>query len=272
MAEKQKQVEQTPVPQGSDQGEKPGGILHSIVVILLALLIVAVVTIGVFYFAIKNNINGLGDTVRPQIENHPILKFALPAEPKPSDPDDPEYLTQKELLKKYDEYRTKVEMLNKSLNTANEAINQMKSDAESNTKSETEIKDNQVLLDSIKEEQTKLEAEKKTLSELIAKGDTQGFRDYFQKVDKATAEAIYKEIIIQDAQNENKVELAKPFSIMEPKSAAGVLTQLFEEDQNTLLDIFEGLKPNAAALIFEQMDSKTAAEITKLLSDRKQDR
>ena len=272
MAEKQKQVEQTPIPQGSDQGEKPGGILHSVVVILLALLVVAVVTIGVFYFAVKNNVNGFADTVRPQIENHPILKFALPTKPETEDPNDPKNLTQKALLKKYDEYRQEVETLKESLNEANETIEQMKSDTKLNAESEVTLKENQLLLETIKEEQTKLESEKKVLSELIARGDTQGFKEYFQKVDKATSEAIYKEILIQDVQNEGKTELAKPFSVMEPKNAAGILTELFKKDQNTLLDVFEGLKPGAQALIIEKMDLKTAAEITKLLSDRKQGR
>lgn len=269
MAEKLKKVEQTPVPQGSDQGEKPGGIVHSIIVVLSALLVVAVVSFGVFYFAAKNNINGFADTVRPQIKDHPILKLALPAEPEPDDPDDPNYLTQKELLKKYAEYRAKAKKLEESLTAANATIEQVKNDTKLVTDSESILKENQALLETIKEEQAQLEIEKKTISELIARGNTQDFKDYFQMVDKATAEAIYEEILFQDAKDEDKVALAKPFSVMQPKSAATVLTELFTKDKETLLDIFEGLMPNATALILEQMDANTAAEITKLLADRK---
>jgi flagellar motility protein MotE (MotC chaperone) len=272
MAKNEKEEEQTPVPQGSDQGEKPGGILHSIIVVLLALLIVAVVTAGVFYFAVKKNINGFAYNVKPEIENHPILKYALPKEMIPVRPDDPENLSEKELLKKYEEYRTKNAELEQALAKANEAIDQMKKEAGETSDSKALLEENQKVLDETKLAQAELETGKKALSEMIAKGDSQGFRDYFEQVDKSTAESIYKEVITEEAISQNKLSLAKPFSLMQPQSAAGVLNELFNKDRNTALDIFEGLKPNASALILEQMDAKTAAEITKMLSDRKQGR
>lgn len=268
MAEKEKRPEQNPVPQGSDQGEKPGGILLSIVVILLALLVVAVVTIGVFYFAVKNNVNGFAHTVKPQIENHPLLKFALPDEMR-AEEEKPENLTEKQLLKKYDEYRVKVAELNESLSAANATIEQMQNDARSDQELEAVTEENRRLLESIKAEQMALEEEQKILADLMVKGDTEGFKEYFQNINKETAEIIYKEVVIREALNAEKVESAKPFSLMEPINAAGVLKELFIQDQSSALDIFEGLKPNASALILEKMDAKTAAEITKLLSARK---
>ena len=48
MAEKQKQAENTPEPVKSNHTEKPIGFLHSIFVIFLALLVVAVVSFGFF--------------------------------------------------------------------------------------------------------------------------------------------------------------------------------------------------------------------------------
>ena len=209
---------------------------------------------------------------KPYIENHPILKLALPSEllPKePDDPDDPKYLTQKELLTKYEEYRKKVKELNERLDKANQTIKEFNASEGKASQASSTLAENQAVLQSIKEEQAKLEADEKKLAELIANGDTKGFKDYFQKVDKATAEAIYKEILLKEAIDEDKVLLAKPFSTMKPESAASVLTELYAKDKETLLDIFEGLKSSASALILEKMDAKTAADITKLLSDRK---
>ena len=271
MAEKkQKKVDIAPVPQENNQGEKPGGIWHSIAVILLALLIVAVVTIGVFCFAVKKNINGLAESVGPQIKNNPVLKHILPAELRTVNPDDPQFLTEKELLKRYEECRKRTAELEELLNQANETIEQMQQQSKEYADAKAVLAENQTALETIALERAKLAADEKALSVLIAKGDTQGFREYFEKVDKATAEAIYEEIITEDITSEEKLKLAQPFSSMEPNNAAGILSALFKKDQNTLLDIFEGLKSSKAALILEQMDAETAAEITNLLSNRKQ--
>ena len=127
---------------------------------------------------------------------------------------------------------------------------------------------NRLLLESIEAEE-ELEAERKSLAELIARGDTEGFKNYFQKVDKATAETIYAEIMKEAAISEEKKALAKPFSTMNPQGAANVLTELFSDDKEAALDIFEGMEPKVMAPILERMDAKIAAEIYGLLSDRR---
>lgn len=269
MAEREKQAEQTPVKEQNNQTEKPGGCLHSIIVVLLAFLVIAVVSVGVFYFVAKNNINGLADSLKPHIKSYPILKIFLPKDLEGFDPEDPKYLSDKQLLAKYEEYREKVRILNESLNEANKTIEDMKSQGQNATDLEAKIEADRLLLESIEAEKAALEAEKLALAELIARGDTEGFKNYFQKVDKATAEAIYSEIMKDVAINEEKKALAKPFSTMNPQGAANVLTELFTKDKEALLDIFEGMEPKVMAPILERMDAKIAAEIYGLLSDRK---
>ncbi len=272
MAEKQVKEEKTSEPSKNNRKENPGGFLHALLVVFLSLVVVFLVFAGVFYIAIKNNFNGFAYIVKPQFENHPVLKWALPAELLPQDPDDPKYLTEKELLKKYEEYRAKVRELEKNLKEANQTLEEQKNNAENTSQAAIVLAENQEVLDRIKEEQANLEQEKKTFSELIASADKAAFQEYFAKVDKATAEAIYKEVVTQEVLNEQKLLQAKPFSLMSPESAASVLTELYAKDEETLMDIFQGLKANAAALILEKMDAKTAAEITKLLADRTQGR
>ncbi len=271
MAEKNKQAEQTPEPVINDRSEKPAGILHSILVVFLALLVVAVVSFGVFYFFTKNNINGFADTIKPRIKDNPILKIALPKEPVAYDPDDPKYLTSKELLEKYDEYRNKVKDLNESLEQANKEIERMNQENLSAEDAEAMLAENKVVLDTIKHEQEELAAEKAEISKLIAIGDKDGLKQYFEKVDKTIAAEIYKEIIAQTVIDEEMVKLAKPFAGMEPKRAAGVLTELYKSDSEAALDIVEGLKADALGLILESMDSEVAAEIISKMASRKAD-
>ncbi|MGI6083818.1 MAG: hypothetical protein ACOYIF_00075 [Acetivibrionales bacterium] len=269
MAEKEKQAEQPQGKEHNNQSEKPGGCLHSIIVVLVAFLVVALVSVGVFYFVAKNNINGLADSLKPHIKNYPILKVFLPKDLDGYDPEDPKYLSDKQILQKYEEYREKVRSLNEKLDEANKTIENMKAESLSAADMETIVEENRLLLKSIEDEKAALEADRKALAELIAKGDPEGFKNYFQKVDKATAEAVYAEIMKESVISEEKKALAKPFSNMNPQGAANMLTELFSKDKEALLDIFEGMEPKIMAPILERMDPLIAAEIYGLLSDRR---
>ncbi|NLU51841.1 MAG: hypothetical protein GXX10_03125 [Clostridiaceae bacterium] len=266
MADKQKLVDNTPEPQGSVKVKKPGGILHSLVVVLLAVLVVFAVSAGVFYFTVKNNINGIADSLRPSIKDNPLLSLALPKE---YDAEDPSLLTEEELKKKYNEFRNKIAELEKSLEESNSTIEELNQKLASVGDEQAILEENKQLLAQIMEEMEKIEEEKKSISEMVIRGDTEGFKNYFEKVDKATAEAIYKEIVAQGAVDEEKKALSKSFSSMDPESAAQVLTELYKKDKEVLLDIFEGLKADAGASILAQMEPQTAADITKMLADRK---
>lgn len=270
MAQKQKQVkvEQTPEPNEIKRKEKPAGILHGFLVVILSLVIVFAVFAGVFYFAVKNNVGGFAYIVKPQLEHHPVLRWVLPEELQPEDPDDPKYLTEKQLLRKYEEYRAKVKELDESLKKANQTIEELRKNAENTSEAAIVLAENQAVLDNIKAERDKLDQDMKAFAELVAGSDKSAFKEYFEKTDKATAEAIYKEIVTQELLTEQKALQAKPFSLMTPESAASVLAELYAKDKETLIDIFQGLSANASAQILEKMDPKTAAEITKLLADR----
>lgn len=73
--------------------------MHSVIVVLIAILVVLLIFFGVFYFAVKNNVNGLADTLQPYLVNRPLLRLVLPEKALPQDPDDPKYLSEKEIIK-----------------------------------------------------------------------------------------------------------------------------------------------------------------------------
>lgn len=269
MAEKERQAERTSEHEQNNQSENPGGCLHSIIVVVIAFLVVFIVFVGVFYFVAKNNINGMADSLKPHVKNYPILKVFIPKDLAGYDPEDPKYLTDKQITEKYEEYREKVRVLSESINDANKTIENMKTESQSLADMVAKTEENRLILESIEAEKVTLEVERKAFAELIARGDPEGFKNYFQKVDKATAEAVYNEIMKEIAVSEEKKALAKPFSTMNPQGAANVLTELFSKDKEALLDIFEGMEPKIMALILEKMDAKIAADIYGLLSDRK---
>ena len=269
MEEKGKKEKQVSEQKQSTNSEKPGGCLHSIIVVLLAFLVVTVVFSGVFYFTVKNNISGLADSLKPYIKDYPILKVFMPDDLSGYDPEDPKYLSDKELLKKYQEYREMVLSLQQELDEAKKTIEGMDAEKKALADMETKTQENRQILQTIEDKKTELEDIKKSLAELIAKGDPEGFKEYFQKIDKAVAQAVYAEIMKEAAISEEKKELAKPFARMNPQGAADVLTELFSRDKEAVLDIFEGMDPKIMAPILEKMDAKIAAEIYGLLSGRR---
>lgn len=268
MAEKEGQAAKTPEPQAKKQ-EKKAGALSGILAVLIALLVVAVVFCGVFYMVLKNNVFGLGEAYRPAFQSHPILKFALPPVPPAYDADDPKNLTQEEIVEKYGEYRQKVADLNRQLEESKSKISQMEKDAGDLAANQKVLDDNQKALQAIEEQQKKLEDINTQLAQLLAEGDREGFKAYFAQLDKAAAAAIYEELLKEDLDLETKTAIAKPFSVMEPASAAKVLTELWSKDRTIMISIMEGLKPQAAALIMEKMDASVAAEVMRVLADKK---
>lgn len=263
---------QSPEPQGDFHPKSQGGVLHTVIVVFLALLVVLLVSTGVFYSTVKNNINGVADSLRPHFVGHPVFKHFLPKDPETIDLDDPKNLSQTELRKRYDEYRNKVKELEESLKEANDKIAELTKEIENFAGNEKVLAENRATLESIQKEKADLEAEKKAISEMIANNDKQGFKEYFQKIDKALAEELFKKVLVEDAKEAEKKELAKPFASMDPKSAADVLTELYKKDKENAVDIFEGLKADVRGQIFESMEPQTAAEITKMLTDRRLDR
>lgn len=263
---KEAKPQETAKNQSSD---KPQGFLHSLTVVLIAVLIVAVVTVGVFYFMAKNNVNGFAETVKPYIGKYPILKHFMPGDMPDFDAEDPMYLTDKQILVKYKEYREKVNSLNLDLENANERIEELQKDGEDLVEIQIQINENKRILEEIDARRAELEEDQRILAKLIIEGDTQGFASYFQKINKATAESIYAEIAKDMVIDEEKQLLAEPFSKMDPQRAANILAELYTQDIEAMLDILEGMQPKVAAPIFERMESKLAAEAYSLLVQRR---
>jgi len=272
MAGKVKTKAEAPVPQGSDSKGGSGGFLHGLLTVLLSILIVLAVFGGAFYYVLKNNIYNLGEYFRPRIEKTPIIRHALPPLPAWEDPDDPKHLTQAELIKKYNEYRSDKADLTLRLEEANRRIMELESEKErlSSLKDEAEAArlDNEKLLEKIEQERAQLQKEKEEVAQIIARGNPEGLKDYFNRIDPETAQKIYTDIIKQEAADQQVKTMAKTYAEMEPANAAAILTELTSKDTDLVLDIISLMKSDESAEIMENMEPELAAELIKKLADR----
>ncbi|NLM26942.1 MAG: hypothetical protein GX211_02045 [Clostridiaceae bacterium] len=272
MAGKIKTKAEAPVPHGSDSKGGSEGFLHGLLTVLLSILIVLAVFGGAFYYVLKNNVYNLGEYFRPRIEKTPIIRHALPPLPAWEDPDDPKHLTQAELVKKYNEFRSDKADLTLRLEEANRRIMELEGEKEqlSSLKDEAEaVKlENEKLLERIEQERAQLQKEKEEVAQIIANGNPEGLKDYFNRIDPETAQKIYTEIIKQEAADQQVKKMAKTYAEMEPANAAAVLTELKDRDIELVLDIISLMKADESAEIMENMDPELAAELIKKLADR----
>jgi flagellar basal body-associated protein FliL len=60
----------------NNESSKSKGILFTLIAFFTAIFIVAVIFGGAFYIVMHNNINGMADRYRKNIQNIPVLKLA----------------------------------------------------------------------------------------------------------------------------------------------------------------------------------------------------
>jgi len=257
--------------QGSEGQKKAGGLISGIVAVLVALLLVAIVFSGVFFFVLKTDTFGLGERFRSDLQKNPILRLALPTIPEDFDADAPENLSEKELLVKYDQYRQIAQDLQEQLDAANMTISAITAEnvslaaIEANNLGAADQNAQEAL--SIEKQKAELEALSLEIAAAAAKGDTAGFKQYFEKLDPTVSAEIYKSIISSEKTAEMAKLAARPFELMDRQKAADVLKELWTKDQELLIDIVDANKSQTLAEIMANMEASLAADITQRLAD-----
>ena len=91
------------------------------------------------------------------------------------------------------------------------------------------------------------------------------YRKYYEEIEPANAEKIYKQVLNELQYTEKAKELGTQYSNMDAASAAKILTEM-SEDLDLVCDILENMKESQAAQILQNMDSDYAAQITKKIA------
>jgi len=172
-----------PETQGSEGQKKAGGLVSGIAAAFIALLIVFLVFSGVFFFVLRNNLFRLADRFRADFDSNPILRLVLPPAPTEFDPDAAENLTPLQLAERYEAYRELILEMELELGALTETIETL--EAEALTPSAIEGEDGAPLmpqqqLEEIARQRAELEILYSEVAEAAARGDTEGFRAYYE--------------------------------------------------------------------------------------------
>jgi len=237
------------------------GIFSAVGIILLVLGIL-------FTIIIRTNTAGLTDKYRANIQGIPVLKYALP---KVADPDDPKYLTQSELIDKYNALRKeKQDYLKKEqdLNNQIAELTKYKAGEEKRTSDAQSLKDQ---ADQSKKQaddaNAKLEADKKAFDQVVANADKQGFRTYYESVNKDTAKQIYQDILTQQKISDDIKKYVQIYEQMDSKAAAKIFEQMGSTQTDLVVQILQNMSKDKVSKILPEMSTTYAAKISQKLSE-----
>ena len=233
-----------------------------LIVIVLSVIIMASIFVTAFYIVVNNNVYGIGEKYRDKIEKIPLLKRALPEER--DEFASIEHLTDEELRSKYMELKMENDELEKKLLEANRLISELEVYKDSYEKIiiEKEKEDNLLL-----EERNKLESDRQSLQKLAAMGDKEGFKKYFETIDKETAAKIYNEILIEEKSNNEIDGFIKIYEGMDENAAAKILSDMGEENIEIVAKLLLDMNKESASAILGRMNTSFASKVTKKIAE-----
>lgn len=259
-------------PQSQDAAgnkKKMNGVLFGILAFFISLAIMLGILGGAFYVIIRNNINGLGEKYRPNIQAIPVLKLALPPV---ADPEDPKYLTPEEIMAKYQELRKLRSDLTVQLEEANKKIAELEGSVSeqdqalaeaTGEKDRLEAQQAQVIAD-----REQLEADRKELDAIIASGDKAGFKAYFEQVNSEAAKEIYTQIMQEQKVGEEEKKFAKLYEGMDAAAAAGIFEAMGTSKMDMVVNILKSMSSKASTQILAEMTPAFASQVTVKLKEQ----
>lgn len=88
---------------------------------------------------------------------------------------------------------------------------------------------------------------------------------YFESMDPATAEYLYKQVVAQMEESKEIQDYAATYSQMKPKAAAAIFENM-ESDLSLVADILNAMNAESRAAIMGAMDPEVAAKLTKIMN------
>lgn len=92
------------------------------------------------------------------------------------------------------------------------------------------------------------------------------FADYYNKIYPKNADKIYREVILEIADNENLKKYAETYQQMDSINAAAIITELSVTDMELAITILNNIDSSKRSEILGSMSAKIASRITKRMA------
>ncbi|MCR4649150.1 MAG: hypothetical protein K5776_08740 [Lachnospiraceae bacterium] len=221
-------------------------------------IVLVLVWIAIFCLVVKLDLGGVGTNVfAPVLKNVPVVKYILPKDA----------ITETTDIESYYGYT--------SLSDAVDRIKVLETEL-ANVTSENEVNKEQIdalttevnRLKTFEANQVEFERIKNQFYQEVVYSEkgpgASEFARYYESIDPATAEYIYRQVVAEEEVSAEVKEYAKAYSEMKPKQAAGIFNAMTDNLQ-LAAKILENMSAEDRGNILGAMNPDTAAKITKIM-------
>lgn len=228
--------------------------------VFLVTFIIVLIWIAILCLVIKLDFGGFGSNVlTPILKDVPVINKILPnsSEEVSQDGEEEAYGGYKNLQEAVDyikELELELERAQSAQNSSSEEVEQLKAEVE---RLKT-FEDSQVDFQRIKTE---------FYEEVVYADNGPGieeYRKYYEEMDPATAEYLYKQVVTQIEESDDIKEYAAAYSAMKPKAAAAIFESM-TDNLDLAVRILGVMDADQRGKILGAMDTEIAARITKLM-------
>ncbi len=228
------------------------------IVVFFVTIIIILIWLAIFVLLVKLDVGGFGSNVlAPVIKNVPYLNKILPESAVVEEStEDSQYA-----YTNLDDAINRIKELEIELANAQNSAN---SDADYIS----ELEQKAAELDEYKQNEADFEAEKEKWYQDVVFSDEapdiSNYKEYYESIDAANAEVLYKQVVEQTAKSEEMDDYIKAYSTMKPKEAAAIFDTMTDNLQ-LVADILSNMDSQSRANILGKMDADTAAKVTEIM-------
>jgi hypothetical protein len=106
---------------------------------------------------------------------------------------------------------------------------------------------------------------KEQFDSMIAHGDPEAYKTFFETISPENADNLYKEVVGELNYSSEVKRLANAYSQMSPSAAAEALTTMLTTNTDMVVEICQTLSVRTLAAILEEMDAGDVAVLTRLM-------
>ncbi len=228
------------------------------IAVFFVTLIIFIIWLAIILLLIKWDVGGFGSGVLgPVLKDVPYVNRILPdSVTEEQTTEDTAYI--------FDSMEDAVNRIKELEVQLAQAQNTQTSDAEYIAQLEGQAAE----LAKYRQEEAQFEAEKQKFYEEVVFGesapDIKEYMAFYESIDPANAEIIYRQVAQQQAVNAELEEYVKTYSQMKPKEAAAIFNTM-TNDLQLVADILTNMDAQSRANILGKMDSETAAKVTEIM-------
>ena len=228
--------------------------------VFLVTFIIVLIWVAILCLIIKLDFGGFGSNVlTPILKDVPVLNKILPNTMEESLESGEEetyggYKSLQEAVDYMKELELELERAQSAQNSSSEEVEQLKAEVER--------------LKTFEDSQVEFQRIKTEFYEEVVYADNgpgiEEYRRYYEEMDPATAEYLYKQVITQIEESDEIKDYAAAYSAMKPKAAAAIF-EAMTDNLDLAVRILGVMDADQRGKILGAMDTEIAARITKLM-------